>query len=172
MEDNNGTGDGDDGNGIDWIGSPVGDGCEVMPVAVGTGSGAVDPGSDGEGRISETTGSDAGKPPYPGMPYCRSGVVEYDRRGGVEGPGRLSTVAKRRDISAICRCMPWNMSPICRCMAAKAARESSRVGGVGGGGGALVAATAATDDAAAAAGAPEEAMVSDTKLLWLRDQRA
>jgi len=57
-------------------------------------------------------------------------------------------------------------------MAAKEARESSRVGGVGDGGGALVSTTAATDDAAAAAGAPEEAMVSDTKLLWLRDRRA
>ena len=30
----------------------------------------------------------------------------------------------------------------------------------------------AVDTAAAAAGAPEEAMVSDTRLLWLRDLRA
>ena len=153
------------------MGSPVVAGCEVTRGGAVSRRGAVDPDSDGEGRISETTGSDAGKPPYPGMPYCRSGVVEYGRCGGVEGPGRLSTVARRRDISAICRCMPWNMSPICRCMAAKEARESSRVGGMGDGGGALVSTTAATDDAAAAAGAPEEAMVSDTKLLWLRDRR-
>ena len=139
--------------------------------AVVAGSYAEDLGSDGEGRISETIGSNTGRPPYPDMPYCRSGVVEYGRRGGAEGPGRLSTDDRRRDISAICRCMPWNMSPICRCMAAKEARESSRVGGVGDGGGALVSTTAATDDAAAAAAAPEEAMVSDTKLLWLRDRR-
>ena len=149
----------------------------MTPAAVGTRSGAVDPDSDGEGRISETTGSDAGKPPYPGMPYCRSGVVEYGRRGGIEGPGRLSTTARRRDISAICRCMPWNISPICRCMLAKAARESSRVGGAGGGGRAPAVAKGTDDDgvvvlaldtAAAAAGAPEEAMVSDTILLGLR----
>ena len=144
---------------------------------------AEDPGSDGEGRISETIGSDAGRPPYPGMPYCRSGVVEYGRRGGDEGPGRLSTVARRRDISAICRCMPWNISPICRCMLAKAARESSRVGGAGGGGRAPDVARGTDDDgvvvpvegtnaAAAPAGAPEEAMVSDTRLLVLRDRRA
>jgi len=153
------------------MGSPVVAGCEVTQGGAVSRRGAMDPGIDGEGRISETTGCDAGKPPYPGMPYCSSGGVEYGRRGVIEGPGWPSTVAKRRDISAICRCMPWNMSPICRCMAAKAARESSRVGGVGGGGGALVAATGAADDAAAAAGAPEEAMVSDTKLLWLRDRR-
>ena len=148
---------------------------------MGTESGAVDPGSDGEGRISETTDSDAGKAPYPGMPYCSSGVVEYGRCGVVEGPGRLSTVARRRDISAICRCMPWNISPICRCMLTKAARESARVGGAGGGGrepdmtrgtgddGVVVPVVAA---AVAAAGASEEAMVSDTRLLWLRDLRA
>ena len=118
----------------------------MTPAAMGAGSGAVDPGSDGEGRISEMTGSDAGKPPYPSMPYCRSGVVEYGRCGGVEGPGRLSTVARRRDISAICRCMPWNISPICRCMLAKAARESSRVGGAGGGGRAPDAAKGTDDD--------------------------
>ena len=156
------------------MGSPVVAGCEVTRGGAVSRRGAVDRGIDGEDRISETTGydADAGKPPYPGMPYCSSGRVEYGRRGVIKGPGWPSTVAKRRDISAICRCMPWNMSPICRCMAAKEARESSRVGGVGDGGGALVSTTAATDDAAAAAGAPEEAMVSDTKLLWLRDRRA
>jgi len=153
------------------MGSPVVAGCEVTRGGAVSRRGAVYPGIDGEGRISETTGCDAGKPPYPDMPYCSSGGVEYGRHGVIEGPGWPSTVAKRRDISAICRCMPWNMSPICRCMAAKEARESSRVGGVGDGGGALVSTTAATDDAAAAAGAPEEAMVSDTKLLWLRDRR-
>ena len=63
MEDNDGTGDGDDGNGIDLIGSPIGDDCEVTPAAMGTGDGAVCRGSDCEGRISETTGSDAGKAP-------------------------------------------------------------------------------------------------------------
>ena len=154
----------------------------MTPAAMGTGSGAVDPDSDGEGRISETTGSDVRKPPYPGMPYCRSGV-EYGRRGGDEGPGRLSTVARRRDISAICRCMPWNISPICRCILAKAARESSRVGGAGGSGRAPDVARGTDDDgvvvpvegtaaAATPAGALEEAMVSDTRLLVLRDRRA
>ena len=152
------------------MGSPVVAGCEVTRGGAVFRSGAVDPDIDGGGRISGCD-ADAGKPPYPGRPYCRSGGAEYGRRGVIEGAGWPSTVAKRRDISAICRCMPWNMSPICRCMAAKAARESSRVGGVGDGGGALVATTATTDDAAAAAGAPEEAMVSDTKLLWLRDRR-
>ena len=138
-------------------------GCEVTRGGAVSRRVAVDPGIDGEDRISETTGcdADAGKPPYPGMPYCSSGGAEYGRRGVIEGPGWPSTVAKRRDISAICRCM-----------AAKEARESSRVGGVGGGGGALVTATGVADNAAAAAGAPEEAMVSDTKLLWLRDRRA
>ena len=150
---------------------------------MGTESGAVDPGSDGEGRISETTDSDAGKAPYPGMPYCSSGVVEYGRRGGDEGPGRLSTIARRRDISAICRCMPWNISPICRCMLAKAARESSRVGGAGGGGRTPDVASGTDDNgvvvpvegtavAVAPAGVPEDAMVSDTRLLVLRDRRA
>ena len=108
-------------------------------------------------------------------------MVEYGRRGGVEGPGRLSTVARRRDISAICRCMPWNMSPICCYMVTKAAKESARFGGVEGGG-REPDVTRATDSGgvvetvvavtAAAAAAPEEAMVSDTRLLWLRDRRA
>ena len=105
--------------------------------------------------------------------------MEYGRRGGIEGPGWLLTVARHRDISAICRCMPWNISPICRCMLAKAARESSRVGGAGGGGRApdvkegtdddgVVVPVVGTAAAAAPAGALEEAMVSDTRLLELR----
>jgi len=106
--------------------------------------------------------------------------VEYGRSGVVEGPVRLSTVARRRDISAICLCMPWNISPICRCMLAKAARESSRVGGAGGGGRAPDVKEGTDDDGvvvpvvgtAAAAAPAEEAMVSDTRLLALRDRRA
>ena len=73
------------------------------------------------------------------------------------------------------------MSPICRCMVTKAAKESARFDGAGGGGrepdvtrdvdsGGVVETVVAV--AAAAATAPEEAMVSDTRLLWLRDRRA
>ena len=105
----------------------------------------------------------------------------YGRSGVVEGPGRLSTVARRRDISAICRCMSWNMSPICRYMVTKAAKESARFGGAGGGGrepdvtraadsgGMMETVVAVT---AAAAAALKEAMVSNIRLLWLRDWRA
>ena len=68
-------------------------------------------------------------------------------------------------------------------MLAKAARESSRVGGAGGGGRAPDVAKGTDDDgvvvpvegtaaAATPAGALEEAMVSDTRLLVLRDRRA
>jgi len=174
---------------MDWIGTPVCGGCE--PTAGDTGSDVVGTGNGGVGRISEMTGPDAGSagmPPYPGMPYCRRSGSEYGSNGGPDGPGRLSMAATRKDSSPIWRCMPSNMAPICCCACTRAANDSSMVGGAGGGAGvpevvtgadettgSVVAPEEATGDVAEPVEGtteeekvPEEAMISDTKLLALR----
>ena len=97
-----GSGDDECRNGIDWIGRPVAGGCDTATSEVAVG--APDDGctasadeSDGEGKISEITGPDAGIPPYPGMPRSRG--WEYGRGGVADGPGRPSTAVNRRETS-------------------------------------------------------------------------
>ena len=83
IDENVGSGEGECGKGMLWIGSPVDGGCGVEasdkcvvesvagcddeePAAV-----AADAGREGVGMISEMTGpkaGSAGMPPYPGMP--------------------------------------------------------------------------------------------------------
>jgi len=78
-----GSGEGECGKGMLWIGSPVDVGCGVEPMdesAAESATGcddeepaaiAADAGGEGVGMISEMTGSEAGSagmPPYPSMP--------------------------------------------------------------------------------------------------------
>jgi hypothetical protein len=79
MDENVGTGDGECGKGMLWIGSPVVGGGGVEPTDESTTGydddapavvGAV-AGREGVGRISDMIGPEAGSarmPPYPGMP--------------------------------------------------------------------------------------------------------
>lgn len=61
-----GSGDGECGNGMDWIGSPVTGGCDVVAPEAAVAAprdGDADAADVGVGRISEMTGPVDGMPP-------------------------------------------------------------------------------------------------------------
>lgn len=108
MDEKDGTGDGEWGKFMWVMGTPMDDGTACMGSTAdaaeaggaGGGTGGMDAYTDGRiggsEWISETTGTSAGrlrKPPYPGSPYCGN--------SGADGDGRLSTAARREEISFI-----------------------------------------------------------------------
>ena len=127
MDESDGTGDGEWGNGILWMGNPVigwKDTCPPAEVAVKD--------AGGEDCTSEMTGADAGMPPKPGMPQVRSSASEYGSGAGDDDPGRPSRAETRRswaetrsDRSPTWRCNPW--------MAVRIRLSGSDEAGCGGG---------------------------------------
>ena len=103
MDESDGTGDGEWGNGILWMGNPVtGPSADVAVRDAG-----------GEDCTSEMTGDDAGMPPKPGIPQVRSSASEYSSGAGDDDPGRPSRAETRRswaetrsDRSPTWRCSP------------------------------------------------------------------
>jgi hypothetical protein len=147
----------------------------------------------GDGSTSETAGpvaGSAGMPLYPGRPYCSCSGAEYGNcsdvelgsSSGAEVDVRASTAARRTEMSPICSCMPW----IAETRAARVSLSVGRFGTCGAkaevpraavvaGGADGMMGSAGAEEASVVAGTPEVGsdadMVSDTKVLALRDRR-
>lgn len=138
---------------------------------------------EGVGTISDMTGPMAGITPNPGMPYVSkygsSSGSEYGNASSAEGLGRFSIAVKRRDTSQLAL-HALDRQP----QVGEGVFDGDRGGwrlerpggrsehrGREGRGVVVVVVVAVVATTTAATGAPEDAMVCDTRLLVLRYRR-